>query len=366
MSLLHKSIENITLDDLKSLLGDIPVREGLQIDYKRDMIRPEQLCEAVTSFANSQGGDLLIGIDEEEGIPFSILGVSCSDIDKEKLRLLDIFRNNIEPRLAGVEIEFIEVGDNKYVIVIRTKRSWLRPHRVKHNNKFFMRQANGKFDLDIQQLRQMFLESSDFTKKYSTFLEERVVHHIEKFGSSSFILLHFVPISAFERSNVVDLSGIFNKIRTTPIATTVDNRRINFIGVYSDTDDRSCKFQLFRNGIIEHATTRIIYDNAMSGSSLYEKLRQTFHYSFQNYRMLEMREPLYVMLSIYGIEGLTLKDIDSFYADHDIVPYEFDKMIFPEIFIEDLDSVVIPEIIRPIMDSLWNAYGYSRYPHELK
>jgi len=366
MSLLHKPIESITLDDLKSLMGDIPVSEGLQIDYKREMIRPESLCESVTSFANSQGGDLLIGIDEKEGVPVSIVGLTCNDVDKEELRLHDIFRNNIEPRLASIEIKFVDVGDSRYVILIRIKRSWLRPHRVKHNSKFFMRQANGKFELDVQQLRQLFLESSEFSENYSSFLEERVAHHIEKFGHHPFILLHFVPISAFERSNVVDLSDIFNRIKTTPIASTVDNRRINFIGVYSDTDDRSCKFQLFRNGIIEHATTRIIYDLELSGSSLYEKLRQTFHFTFQNYRMLEIREPLYIMLSIFGIEGLTLKDIDAFYADHDIVPYEFDKMIFPEIFTEELDSTAIPELIRPIMNSLWNAYGYSKYPYELK
>lgn len=57
LSLLHKPIQQITLDDLKSLVGDIPVREDQTIDYKREMIRAEQLCEAVTSFANTQGGE---------------------------------------------------------------------------------------------------------------------------------------------------------------------------------------------------------------------------------------------------------------------------------------------------------------------
>jgi hypothetical protein len=159
---------------------------------------------------------------------------------------------------------------------------------------------------------------------------------------------------------VVDLSGVFNHIRTLPISTSNDNRRINFIGVYSESNDKSCKFQLFRNGIIEHATTRIIYDK------VYDELKKTFSYSLQNYKSLEIKEPVYAMLSFYGVEGLTASDIDPFYANHDVVPYELDKMIFPEIFIEDLDSVNIPDIIRPIMDTLWNAYGYSKYSYELK
>lgn len=92
-------------------MSDILVKEGQHIDFKREMIRPESLCQAVTSFANTQGGDLLIGIEEKEGLPISILGVQYEDTDKEKLRLLDIFRNNIEPRVANAEIEFVPTGD---------------------------------------------------------------------------------------------------------------------------------------------------------------------------------------------------------------------------------------------------------------
>ncbi|GIO38861.1 hypothetical protein J41TS12_37220 [Paenibacillus antibioticophila] len=365
MSLFHKPIQKITLTDIEALMGDFPVREDQHIDYKRDMIRPESLCEAVSSFANSQGGDLLIGIEEEAGIPVHLVGVECEDIDKEKLRLLEIFRSRIEPRIVNVEIEFIAIEGSNYVILIRTRRSWLRPHRVKHNSKFYARQSNGKYELDVQQLKQMFLGASEFAEKYASFHEERVSHHNEKFEGKSLVLLHFVPVSAFENSNVVELSGIFNQIRTLPISTSNDNRRINFIGVYSESNDKSCKFQLFRNGVIEHATNRIIYDNEISSAKLYEELKKTFAYSLQNYRSLEIKEPIYAMLSFYGVEGLTAKDIDSFYANHDVVPYESDKMIFPEIFIEDIDAVNIPDIIRPIMDALWNAYGFSKYSHEL-
>lgn len=166
MSLFHKPIEQITLIDLNSLMCVYPVQEGQQIDYKRDQIQPESLCAAVTSFANSQVGDLLIGIEEKEGFPVCIVGVPCEDTDKEELRLLDILRNNIEPRLANVEIKFITANDSNYVILIRTKRSWLRPHRAKKTSKFYARQSNGKYELDVQQLRQMFLGSSEFAEKY--------------------------------------------------------------------------------------------------------------------------------------------------------------------------------------------------------
>ena len=360
MSLFHKPIDQITLEDLNSLMGDMPVREGQLFDYKRELIRPEQLCGAVTSFANTQGGDLFIGIDESGGVPSAILGVECTDVDKEKLRLLDIFRNGIEPRLANIEIEFIHIADSRYVIVIRTKRSWLRPHRVKLNSKFYARQSNGKYELDVQQLRQMFLGSSDFAAKYAVFHNERVLSHVEQFDRSPFLLLHFVPVSSFENPNVVEMSGVLNNLRTEPLGTGSDNRRINVLGVYSETHEKNSKFQLFRNGIIEHASSRILRSNEIYGSDLYEKLKRIFAFTFQNYRLLGVKEPIYIFLSFYGVNGLKVKDIDSFYASHDVVPFEFDKLIYPEIFVEDTDSANSTELVRPLMDTLWNAYGFSK------
>lgn len=251
--------------------------------------------------------------------------------------------------------------ESKYIILIRTQRSWLRPHRGWHNSKFYARQSNGKYELDVQQLRQIFLGSSEFNTKYADFLAERAAYHIEKYGFKPFILLHFIPVSAFENPNVVDLTGIFNQIRSTPIGTSNDNRRINFTGVYSESEDKSCKFQLFRNGIIEHATTRIIEEKEISGKRLHDCLKKTFAYALHNYRSLEIMEPVYAMLSFYGVEGLTAVDIDTFFTGHDVVPYESDKMIFPEVLIEDVENVNLPELLRPIMNALWNAYGFSSY-----
>jgi hypothetical protein len=60
------------------------------------------------------------------------------------------------------------------------------------------------------------------------------------------------------------------------------------------------------------------------------------------------------------------RDIDSFHADHEVVPFESDKKVFPEELIEDIENADIREAIRPIMDALWSAYGFSKYGDELK
>lgn len=184
--------------------------------------------------------------------------------------------------------------------------------------------------------------------------------------SAAFTLVHFVPVSSFDNFRNIDLTGIFNRVRSTPIATSNDNRRINFIGVYSESNDKTSKFQLFRNGVTEYVTTRILRENRVSSGKLYDELKKTVSYALQNYRSIEIIEPVYMMVSFYGVNGLLARDIHVFDVDHEVVPFESDKMIFPEVLIEDIDNADIRETIRPIMDILWNAYGFSKYSYELK
>ncbi len=75
--------------------------EGKAIDYKRDLYGgrdddKKELLKDASSFANTIGGDLLIGVDEDKGVPTSIPGVTV-DPDKEKLRLEEIIPDYAYP-----------------------------------------------------------------------------------------------------------------------------------------------------------------------------------------------------------------------------------------------------------------------------
>src|SRR5580704_13807656 len=99
--MIPKSIHEITFDDLNALVG--LVREGKMIEFKREMqakTRDEgiKFLAAVSSFANTGGGDLLIGIEARAGLATAIPGVAFPDLDAEKLRLLQLLANGLEPR----------------------------------------------------------------------------------------------------------------------------------------------------------------------------------------------------------------------------------------------------------------------------
>jgi hypothetical protein len=72
-------------------------------------VSPEKTYDAkrefladVSSFANTAGGHLVYGISEAAGIPTGLPGVVISDFDAEKLRLENLLRDGILPRISGI------------------------------------------------------------------------------------------------------------------------------------------------------------------------------------------------------------------------------------------------------------------------
>src|SRR5262249_37659471 len=137
--MLDKPLEQITLADLRELIQE-KWPEGKAIDYKRDMYGKtdadkKELLKDVSSFANTDGGNLIIGMDEAGGIPTAIPGVAITDVDAEKLRLEETIRRGIEPRI-DFAIHTVDAGSGAVIFIIRVRESWILPHRVVYQGKF--------------------------------------------------------------------------------------------------------------------------------------------------------------------------------------------------------------------------------------
>lgn len=70
-----------TRDDLDRLiLNKVP--EGKTLEYKRQLPGREdggnvKILQSITSFANTNGGELLYGVEAEDGIPIGLSGDRC-------------------------------------------------------------------------------------------------------------------------------------------------------------------------------------------------------------------------------------------------------------------------------------------------
>jgi len=98
--------------------------EGKKVEFKRDLSSPEPIIKTLIAFANSAGGTLLIGVDDETR---DVLGVQ--NPLKEEERLANWIADRIQPKLIP-EIE-ICAWRSTQLIRVHVFPSSLRPHWLK-------------------------------------------------------------------------------------------------------------------------------------------------------------------------------------------------------------------------------------------
>ncbi len=91
----------------------------------------KEFLSDVSSFANAAGGDLMYGFKEKSGIPVKLSGLQNIDTDAEILRLQNVIRDGIEPRIPGVSIWSVSLEKSGFAMIVRIPKSWASPHMVR-------------------------------------------------------------------------------------------------------------------------------------------------------------------------------------------------------------------------------------------
>ena len=165
MALIDKPLELITEQDLLDLIGN-QVREDKRIEFKAtlpndsDKQKKEFLAD-VSSFENASGGDLVFGMKAQNGVASQLIGLQLSSLDAEILRLENILRDGLDPRIPNIRLQEISLTSG-VALLIRVTRSWIPPHRVKlgGTSRFYSRNSAGKYELDVSEMRPLFALSA--------------------------------------------------------------------------------------------------------------------------------------------------------------------------------------------------------------
>ncbi|MCW2218779.1 hypothetical protein M2232_002311 [Bradyrhizobium japonicum] len=124
-----------TRADLQRLV-DEGLEESLTLDYKaspaltRDGKGPDELCKDVSALANSAGGQIIYGIEEDKATakPARVDdGVADAKITREWIE--QVLNSKVQPRMDGVRIERVDMGTGKYGYVINVEQSQNGPHQ---------------------------------------------------------------------------------------------------------------------------------------------------------------------------------------------------------------------------------------------
>jgi hypothetical protein len=188
------------------------------------------------------------------------------DLDLEKQRLESLLRDRMEPRIVGIRMQAVALGNGRYALVIRVPKSWNQPHAVVHNQSrlIFARNSAGAHMASVDEMRSMFQAGATLLDRAREFHRERMqeVHSADGPGPLPFggeggrILLHLVPFSAFSSEGVLDLGLIYREY-LPPIWCSGYNTGYNADGFYTTsgvpTTGLSGYVQVFRNGVIESA-----------------------------------------------------------------------------------------------------------------
>lgn len=378
--MIEKDIDKISEGDLQSLV-DNSVLEKKTLEYKqklpgnKDSDKKEFLAD-VSSFANASGGDLIYGIIEDRttGTPKTLEGLNIRNVDQEITRLDNIIRNGIKPRIPSINIKPVSLSNSKTVLIIRVPKSWISPHRVtfKGHNKFYARSSNGRYELDVAELRIAFNMSESITDRIREFREKRLANIFANetpvpFYFKTKTVLHLLPIISFTPAQSYDISKIaLNPAKIKPIRGPISDKRYNidgFLTYDSDVKGRVLSYaQLFRNGIIEAVDgfrSEEYYDKKFIPDIAFEKnLIDALNTYLSTLEGLGVVPPIFVFLALQGVKGYFI-EYDKSRSIDELQKIDRDILLIPEVLIDNY-KVSAEDVLRPCFNSIWNACGYLR------
>ncbi|MCK6633208.1 MAG: ATP-binding protein [Fimbriimonadaceae bacterium] len=376
-------------------LFDEKIVEGREIDYKRtvgtndDAVR--EYMEDIVSFANTDGGWLLIGIsetnaeNEKVGYPTKIVPHNLEFL-RFKEQTVNRVRDNISPKLGDIEVFEVRSDKAASVIAVRIGSSRLKPHVVQIGKRITCAKRNslGKQPMDAEELRQAILGSQSLPEMVERFVAEGVGSPPAKVATPAWIV-HVIPESSMLSSRRADLSILQDsKLRLFTVEDEVVRRYPNHLGVIGirppapKTTANKSYVQWFRNGCVESATgqyaretpqdmvesfrkvpqgSKLLLDGLMLAGSARFLLHATDVLS-----RLELGPPLFVTCSLRSCAGWGI------YEGLAVDQYTQPTMLTcGQLRMQVLEVQQAPQSVqeaaialRPIFDELANAAGLWR------
>lgn len=386
--MIPKPLDQIDQAALERLVTD-QVHEGRTLDYKRDISisndeHRRELARDVSSFANAAGGDIVFGVEEAKdengknlGYPEKIIGVECPNFDDTKLRIENIIRENIDPRIHGVAIRKIDDFERGHVIIVRIPRSWNAPHMVSYKSQthFFSRNSAGKHPLDVREIKAAFLEGTEAAARVRRFRDERLGRVIAgetpvplDTTDAATLVVHLVPV-ALDSSSGLDVVALSKDLRKMqPLGGSAGfHNRLNLDGYLTYTapsqTPQHCYLLAFRTGAFEGVDLMPIFRDGYPIPHFFagpiERSVLGIATAGLDVIRSSLASPVSLHFALLGAKGVRIRhgDIEKPW-DRDVA-IDRDPLILPDVLIESGDSD-LSSLLRPMFDAFWQSSGWER------
>jgi len=205
----------ITKEDLEKLI-EYGVEESIHLEYKKQLNNNDKIAKVLSSFANSDGGNVIYGIIEEEHKPIEINPLEPKDI-REKID--QIAHNNIDPPL-NVKIWPVDIKTQGQVYVVYIPKKYPYLHFAKSLHKFYKRTNFTSTPMERFEIEQAFNLVSEKKKSLNLRIEKDEKEFVDLIGDHNLeIRLIVSPVQFGEKlfqitSDMNDF--ILNNIPKTP------------------------------------------------------------------------------------------------------------------------------------------------------
>jgi hypothetical protein len=392
MALRHLTLNQIDEAQLQRLI-DGRASETRDIEYKRDSYgnadkdHGEYLAD-ISSFANAAGGDIIVGMTARGGVPtgFSPLQI---DSDAEILRLENIARTGLQPRIFGLVIRGVPIAGGGSILVVRIPRSYNQPHRIIRQgtgqHRFYARSSAGKYEPNVDELRLLFGRAPQLAERMRDFRFERIAKIVANDApvpllDARALIMHVVPFSAFDSQLPLPLDPRDNLyLRFQPILTThPSDFRINLDGLLtlSNVPQNAQQYrsyvQVFYSGIVEAVASSFAHGEGTPESPFQLTALRTeaaivkfSHLYLKALLAIGFAPPFTVFVSLIGVKGVPYSfAMGNVPFEDDAGTLDRDQLHFSEVIIEDVpdNRYDYAKQLRPLLDQTANAAGRATTP----
>ncbi len=207
MSIFLKQVHQLTFEDIRELLRE-GAEENIRLEFKREYPGKSNLLKKMSAFANTYGGYIIMGIDEDgRGRAKSLPGVER--INRFDQTIVQWCFEEIFPPIIPYVSPPIPHGEieDRYFYVIYVEQSMETPHVLnksrnglyvrtdEYSQKFLTRLA--KFD-ELEYLMSKRRKAEDFVNSLLSRASQRlethkVIHFEEHHGTDSLLTLCLIP-----------------------------------------------------------------------------------------------------------------------------------------------------------------------------
>mgnify|MGYP001489259615 CR=1 FL=1 len=377
--MLISDIDDFTIEKIHETFKNYK-NENNKIEYKReiDIIGEKgkkEFYKDIAGFANSNGGYLFIGIDEKDGI----IGIHEKNIDQFKNRIECMLNDSIKPRIV-FRLKEVHIPNNpdKYVIVIQILKTLYSPHilEYKGQKKFYIRGETGVSEMDINQIKNAFLQSNFEQHRINDFIINRfseiIINNTPiKLKDKPKVILHLIPLDYFNSSTSIDLESknTTEEFRKIFYRQSTFDKFFNYHGIvfYQESPYQYREYiHLFRNGCVEIVNSAII-DSAniidekkcISSENLLLYIYHAIYHMRDFLYAIKINPPFVLHLNLFGVKDHYLAP-ENFYSicTNPNFMQKLNHLSFKEMYIEDKDEN-LAQIFKPWFDHIFQSFGYA-------